>query len=157
MRFVLCIRMYRSRWTWSLSSAVGLFRLMITWSGTSIPYKYCEFAIHPFWMLACHVQPAVWLYIVVILLPIAGCGNYTSVGNLRENYWDTGIASTSQHSIMHVVSTCTCTCMSHLCLQTLCALLRAIFQKKLADMSFDVIDVLMGFDSAECQMRVGPC
>ena len=31
-----------------------------------------------------------------------------------------------------------------------------MFQKKLADMSFDVIDVLIGFDSAECQMRVGP-
>ncbi len=41
-------------------------------------------------------------------------------------------------------------------MQTLCALLRAVFQKKLADMSFDVIDVLIGFDSAECQMRVGP-
>ena len=24
-------------------------------------------------------------------------------------------------------------------------------------MSFDVIDVLIGFDSAECQMRVSPC
>ena len=40
-------------------------------------------------------------------------------------------------------------------MQTLCALLKAVFQKKLGDsMSFDVIDVLIGFDSAECQMRV---
>ena len=33
-------------------------------------------------------------------------------------------------------------------------LLRATFQKKLADISFDVIDVVVGFDSAECQIRV---
>jgi len=40
-------------------------------------------------------------------------------------------------------------------MQTLCALLKAVFQKKLGDsMNFDVIDVLIGFDSAECQMRV---
>ena len=38
--------------------------------------------------------------------------------------------------------------------QTLCVLLRATFEKKLTDMSFDVIDVVIGFDSAECQMRV---
>lgn len=40
--------------------------------------------------------------------------------------------------------------------QTLCALLRAIFQKRLSDRSFDVIDIIVGFDSAECQMRVSP-
>lgn len=62
---------------------------------------------------------------------------------------------------MHMISTCQHVfCFSTFlivrCLQTLCALLRAIFQKKLVDMSFDVIDVLIGFDSAECQMRVGP-
>ena len=38
--------------------------------------------------------------------------------------------------------------------QTLCALLKATFQKKLSDRSFDVIDIIVGFDSAECQMRV---
>jgi hypothetical protein len=41
-----------------------------------------------------------------------------------------------------------------ICAQTLCTLLRAIFQKKLSDRSFDVIDIMVGFDSAECQMRV---
>ncbi|CAI8049221.1 Armadillo-like helical domain-containing protein 3 [Geodia barretti] len=38
-------------------------------------------------------------------------------------------------------------------LQTLCVLLRSTFDKKLSDSSFDVIDVVIGFDSAECQMR----
>jgi len=38
--------------------------------------------------------------------------------------------------------------------QTLCVLSRAVFRKKLSDSSFDVIDLLVGFDSAECQMRV---
>ncbi len=38
--------------------------------------------------------------------------------------------------------------------QTLCAMLRAIFQKKFSDRSFDMIDVIVGFDSAECHMRV---
>ena len=70
--------------------------------------------------------------------------------------FDTGIASTSQHAHDQHMSTCLLLLyFSYHCLQTLCALLRAIFQKKLADMSFDVIDVLIGFDSAECQMRVG--
>ena len=43
---------------------------------------------------------------------------------------------------------------THRNVQTLCVLLRATFEKKLTDMSFDVIDVVIGFDSAECQMRV---
>lgn len=38
-------------------------------------------------------------------------------------------------------------------LQTLCVLMRAVFMKKTGDIVFDVIDVLVGIDSAECQMR----
>ena len=77
----------------------------------------------------------------------------------ENNYY---IPNTAHHtSTMHMITTCRCVLHTYMywssCwLQTLCALLRAVFQKKLADMSFDVIDVLIGFDSAECQMRVGP-
>ena len=38
--------------------------------------------------------------------------------------------------------------------QTLCALFRAIFQKRMGDLSFDAIDTIVGFDAAECQMKV---
>ncbi|KAL5470713.1 hypothetical protein EMCRGX_G028719 [Ephydatia muelleri] len=38
-------------------------------------------------------------------------------------------------------------------LQTLCALFRAIFQKRMGDLSFDAIDTIVGFDAAECQMK----
>ncbi len=33
-------------------------------------------------------------------------------------------------------------------------LLRAVFRKKLSESSFDIIDILIGFDSADTQMRV---
>ncbi len=39
-------------------------------------------------------------------------------------------------------------------LQTLCALMRAVYLKRSSDTSFDVIDILIGFEAAECQMRV---
>lgn len=38
-------------------------------------------------------------------------------------------------------------------LQTLCALFKAVFQKGMVDLSFDAIDIIVGFDAAECQMR----
>lgn len=38
--------------------------------------------------------------------------------------------------------------------QTLCALFRAVFQKRMADLSFDAIDTIVGFDAAESQMKV---
>ena len=58
------------------------------------------------------------------------------------------------HRRLHALLGCSTVYCSHSSLQTLCVLLRATFEKKLTDMSFDVIDVVVGFDSAECQMRV---
>ena len=42
-------------------------------------------------------------------------------------------------------------------LQTLCSLIRAASRKKLVDYSFDMLDVLFGFDAAELQMQVCVC
>jgi len=39
-------------------------------------------------------------------------------------------------------------------LQTLCALTYAILRKKFTESNFDIIDTLIGFESAECQMQV---
>ena len=39
-------------------------------------------------------------------------------------------------------------------LQTLCALTYAILRKKLTVSNFDMVDTLIGFESAECQMQV---
>jgi hypothetical protein len=38
--------------------------------------------------------------------------------------------------------------------QTLCALVQAVFKKKLGDLGFDAINILIGFDAAEAQMQV---
>ena len=38
--------------------------------------------------------------------------------------------------------------------QTLCALVRAVYRKRLGDHGFDVINILIGFDAAEAQMQV---
>lgn len=38
-------------------------------------------------------------------------------------------------------------------LQTLCALVRAVYRKRLGDHGFDVINILIGFDAAEAQMQ----
>ncbi|XP_071947908.1 armadillo-like helical domain-containing protein 3 [Antedon mediterranea] len=38
-------------------------------------------------------------------------------------------------------------------LQTLCALVRGVHKKRLGDHSFDIINILIGFDSAEAQMQ----
>lgn len=38
--------------------------------------------------------------------------------------------------------------------QTLCALVRAIYRKRLGDHGFDIINILIGFDAAEAQMQV---
>ncbi|KXJ23070.1 UPF0668 protein C10orf76-like [Exaiptasia diaphana] len=38
-------------------------------------------------------------------------------------------------------------------LQTLCALVQAVFRKKLGDHGFDAINILIGFDAAEAQMQ----
>ncbi|XP_064382757.1 armadillo-like helical domain-containing protein 3 [Halichondria panicea] len=38
-------------------------------------------------------------------------------------------------------------------LQTLCVLLNCVFRRRLSESSFDVIDIVIGFDSAETQMR----
>ena len=40
-------------------------------------------------------------------------------------------------------------------LQTLCALTYAILRKKFNESNFDMVDTLIGFESAECQMQVG--
>ena len=38
--------------------------------------------------------------------------------------------------------------------QTLCALVRAVYRKRLGDHGFDVLNILIGFDAAEAQMQV---
>ena len=38
--------------------------------------------------------------------------------------------------------------------QTLCALVRAVYRKRLGDHGFDIINILIGFDAAEAQMQV---
>lgn len=42
-------------------------------------------------------------------------------------------------------------------LQTLCALTNAILRKKFTESNFDLVDTLIGFESAECQMQVIDC
>ena len=39
-------------------------------------------------------------------------------------------------------------------LQTLCCLIRSVFRKGLRDSSVDILDILIGFDAAECKMQV---
>ena len=152
----------RSHWTFSLSSAVGLCRLMTIWSGISTPYRCCEiqWTDCPFKAIGMYYIAVLYTTIVVIkplqgvVINVYGCWK----GKLLMPAFL--ILLTIYTSIMHMITTCQCIfhiSKSCCCLQTLCALLRAVFQKKLADMSFDVIDVLIGFDLAECQMRVGPC
>ena len=50
---------------------------------------------------------------------------------------------------------------SHLCarvfLQTISALIKGVFRKSRGDVGFEVIDILVGFDSAEAQMQVSLC
>ena len=42
-------------------------------------------------------------------------------------------------------------------LQTLCALTTAVLRKKFTESNFDMVDTLIGFESAECQMQVIEC
>ena len=42
-------------------------------------------------------------------------------------------------------------------LQTLCALTDAILRKNFTESNFDMVDTLIGFESAECQMQVIGC
>ncbi len=43
-------------------------------------------------------------------------------------------------------------------MKTLCVLVKSVYQKyDSSDASVEIVDVLVGIDTADCQMRVGVC